>query len=252
MSDRTELRGATALVTGASSGIGEAVARQMAEQGVRVALVGRRADRLEALQQAIAKGGGEVLAITGDIADPSQIGQIADAAHKALGRIDILVNNAGIMPLGTVENTDPAVTRAVFDTNVLGLAAMTHAVLPGMLARGQGDIVNLASVVARVARPGGAAYSASKFAVAGYSEALRQEVCGRGIRVMVIEPGIVETELADKVGDDKSRQAIKERIATMRPLQAQDVARLIVFALAQPRHVTLGEILIRSTDQAFP
>lgn len=240
------------IVTGASSGIGEATARMLAAEGAKVAVIGRRAERLDKIVLDLRSAGGQAYAQVGDISGADSAQSAVASAMNELGGCDALINCAGIMPMGSATTMPVATIAETFATNVVGLAAATQVVLPEMIKRARGDIVNIASVVGRVARPGGAAYSASKYAVIGWSESLRQEIASSGVRVLVIEPGIVATELADKVGDETARVGIRSRIEQMRPLQAKDVARVIVFALAQPPHVTLGEILIRPTDQVFP
>lgn len=238
-----------ALVTGASSGIGEATARLLAGSGWKVAAVARRRDRLEALARAAADGAIAVEAQ--DVStDAGARGAVA-LATRAFGRLDALVNNAGVMLLAPVEEADPADLRRMVELNLLGLMLVTRAAIPHLVAA-QGDVVNVSSVAGRVARAGVGGYDATKFGVGAFSEALRQEMSPKRVRVTVVEPGYVDTELADHITHEASRRATRERLATTRPLHADDVARAILFALSQPPHVSVNELLMRPTDQAFP
>lgn len=245
------LKGRAALVTGASSGIGEATARALAGAGAAVAVVARRGERLAALAEGIRAAGGRAACLTADLAAEAGARAAVDFAVKELGRLDIVVNNAGVMLLGPIEAADTGDWRRMMELNVLGLMYVTHAALPHLVAT-RGDLVNVSSVAGRVARRGAGGYNASKWGVCAFSESLRQEMSPRGVRVTVIEPGVVATELADHITHAETRRTTKEWIASMRPLRAEDVAGAVLFAVSQPPHVSINEILLRPTDQAYP
>jgi NADP-dependent 3-hydroxy acid dehydrogenase YdfG len=244
------LDGKVAAVTGASSGIGEATARALASAGSAVALGARRVDRLEALASSIDESGGQALAIELDVAKEDSAKAFVSEAQSQLGGLDILVNNAGVMLLGPVVGTDTGQWRTMVDVNVLGLLYCTHAALPVMLEAGKGHIVNISSVAGRSANAGSAVYNLTKFGVGAFSEALRQEISGAGIRTTIIEPGFVDTELQGH----NENPAVLEGIEKMREslpevLQAEDIAAGILYAVTQPQRVDVNEILIRPTGQ---
>lgn len=243
------LQGKVALVTGASSGIGEATARTLATEGAKVAIAARRTDRLEALRTELEATGATVLVLPLDVADEQAVHAAVASTVETLGSLDILVNSAGLMLLGPVEGADTTDWTRMMDVNVLGLMFMTHAALPHLL-RSRGTVVQISSVAARVVGRGSAAYNASKFAVNGFSEGLRQEVTERGVRVVVIEPGTVETELRDHITHAPSKAAIQERVTKIRQLQSADIAEAVRYAVTAPEHATVNEIFIRPTDQA--
>jgi NADP-dependent 3-hydroxy acid dehydrogenase YdfG len=245
-----DLSGRVAVVTGASSGIGQATALALAAAGAGVALAGRREDRLEELAASIEADGGRALAVATDVSNEDQAGQLIRRAHGELGRLDILVNNAGVMLLGPVTGADTAQWRRMIDVNLLGLLYCTHAALPLMSEGGGGDIVNVSSVAGRRATLGSAVYNLTKFGVNAFSEALRQEVLRAGIRVSVIEPGMVETELVDHNTDPTVLETVnraREQIGD--PLRPDDIAAAIVYTVSQPPHVALNEILVRPAGQ---
>ncbi|MEX2194976.1 MAG: SDR family NAD(P)-dependent oxidoreductase [Thermoleophilaceae bacterium] len=246
----SDLSGRAVAITGASSGIGAACARMLAGAGASVALGARRADRLEELAAEIEGAGGTALAIEVDIAQEEQAGAFIREAHERLGRLDVLVNNAGVMLLGPVTDADTEHWRRMVDVNLLGLLYCTHAALPLMRDGGGGHIVNLSSVAGRVAALGSAVYNLTKWGVGGFSEGLRQEALHMGIRVTLIEPGFVDTELqghnthpAVVAGTQKMREEIGQ------VLSADDIARGVLYALSQPEHVSVNEVLIRPTRQ---
>lgn len=238
-----------ALVTGASSGIGEVTALALAEQGIRVAIAARRKDRLENLVKRISQVGGQALALAADVTDEQQVQEMVRRTQEEWGRIDILVNNAGLMLLGPIAGANTEDWRRMVSTNLLGLLYATHAVLPLMQAQRSGHIVNISSVAGRVARAGSGVYNATKWGVGAFSEALRQECVQDHIRVTVIEPGAVATDLASHITNPAAREAAFRRIQAITPLQSEDVARAIVYAVTQPFHVNVNEILLRSTEQ---
>jgi NADP-dependent 3-hydroxy acid dehydrogenase YdfG len=244
------LEGKVAAITGASSGIGEATAKALADAGAAVALGARRVDRLEALASGIDESGGRALAIELDVTDEDSANAFVAEAHSQLGGLDILVNNAGVMLLGPVEGADTSQWRTMVNVNMLGLLYCTHAALPLMREAGSGHIVNISSVAGRTANAGSAVYNLTKFGVGAFSEALRQEVSPSGIRTTIIEPGFVDTELqghnehpAVREGIEKMRQAVPE------VLQAEDIANGILYAVTQPQRVDVNEVLIRPTGQ---
>jgi clavulanate-9-aldehyde reducatase len=244
------LDGRVAAVTGASSGIGEATALALAGAGAAVAVGARRKDRLDSLVERIEAGGGRALALEVDIGDEAQARSFVESAHAELGGLNVLVNNAGLMLLGPVEGADTEHWRRMVDVNVLGLLYCTHAALPLMREGGGGDIVNLSSVAGRVASAGAAVYNLTKWGVTGFSEGLRQEALHSGIRVTVVEPGSVATELQGHNEDPNILRAIEhmtEQIGDL--LQAEDIAGAILHAVSQPPHVSLNEILVRPTRQ---
>ena len=244
-----QLSGRVALVTGASSGFGEAVALGLARGGAKVALAARREDRLQALARKITEAGGQALAVVADFTDEAQAQRAVRETEAAFGRLDILINNAGVMYLEPVATADLARWRSMIELNLLGLIAATQAALPGMTARKDGHIVNIASTAGHISNPLAAAYSATKFGVIGFSESLRKEVHKDGIRVTVVSPGMAATELRDHIAVEAVQTAVNTAAAAMRQLTAEDVADAILYAVSRPAHVTINEILMRSTDQ---
>ena len=245
-----ELKGRVAAVTGASSGIGEATALALAEAGAAVAVGARRVDRLEGLVKRIEEAGGRAAAIAVDVSDEAQARAFVEGAHEQLGGLDILVNNAGVMLLGPVEGADTGDWRRMVEVNVLGLLYCTHAALPIMREGGGGHIVNVSSVAGRSANAGSAVYNFTKFGVGGFSEALRQEALHSGIRVTIIEPGFVDTELQGHNEIPAVQQAIEKMMDQIgKVLNAEDIAAGILYAVSQPAHVGINEVLIRPTGQ---
>ena len=245
------LEGRKALITGASSGIGEATAEAMAAEGAAVALGARRKDRLDELAGRINEGGGAAVAIESDITDEDQARNLVETAHAELGGLDCLVNNAGVMLLGPLQGADPSEWRQMIEVNCLGLLYCTHYALPLIRDGGGGDVINVSSVAGRVAALGSGVYNMTKWGVVGYSESLRQEGGLIGVRVTVIEPGFVETELQ---GHNKNPIVVEqiEKMQKQLPkvLEAKDIANAIVYAAAQPEHVSVNEILVRPSGQA--
>ncbi|WP_296736528.1 SDR family NAD(P)-dependent oxidoreductase [Mesorhizobium sp.] len=242
------LAGKVALVTGASSGIGEATAAALATAGAKVAVAARRADRLSALAGRIERAGGNALAIEADIASNGDIAAMIDKVVAQWGRLDILVNNAGIMLLSPAAEADLDDWRRMIELNLIGLMATTKAALPHLKAA-KGHVVNVSSVAGRVANPGASGYAATKFGVVAFSESLRREVYADKVRVSVIEPGLVRTELGDHITNEQSKAGLDHRLATMEALTAEDIANAILYAVSQPPRVNVNEILIRPTDQ---
>ena len=242
--------GRVGIITGASSGIGRAVARALAAEGAAVVLAARRMERLEADVRELQAAGGQALAVQTDVTRLDDVRALVNAAMNAFGRVDILVNNAGIMPLspfteGRVEDW----TRMV-DVNVNGVLHGIAAVLPVMLEQGTGHIVNVGSVAGRRPFPGGTVYAATKFAVRCLSWGLHLELgAEHGIRATDIQPGYVDTELINTMPDAEAREAWAERWADKRALQADDVAHAVLYAVTSPPHVAVSEVLVRPLDQ---
>lgn len=243
------LHGRVALVSGASSGIGEATAFELARAGAKVAIAARRKDRLEALASRIRDEGGDAQILIADYSREEDAQRSVREAEDHFGRLDILINNAGVMYLEPVIEADLGRWRHMIELNLLGLIAATQAALPGMKQRHDGHIVNVSSTAGRFAHQTVAGYAATKFGVVGFSEALRKEVYKDNIRVTVVEPGVVDTELREHVANEAARNSIKAWAESLRQLKSEDVARAIVFAVSQPSHVNINEILIRPTDQ---
>jgi NADP-dependent 3-hydroxy acid dehydrogenase YdfG len=246
------LDGTVALVTGASSGIGHATAVALAAQGARVAVAARRRDRLEALADQI--GRDQVLVLETDVTDEGQARAMVDRTVTAFGRLDTLVNNAGVMLLGPIVGAPLEEWRRMVELNVLGLLYCTHATLPHLLSaagsepRNVADIVNVSSTAGRVARANSGVYNATKFGVGAFSESLRQEVTSRHVRVTLVEPGAVATELVVH-----NRPEVIEQMAAnfgaMEILQAEDIADTIAFTVTRPRRMVVNEVLVRPTEQ---
>jgi NADP-dependent 3-hydroxy acid dehydrogenase YdfG len=248
------LEGSVALVTGASSGIGEATARALGAQGAKVAVAARRLERLERLAEEIGQGGHTAVAIESDITDQEQAIAAVERTVGELGRLDIVVNNAGQMLLGPIEDAPTEEWNRMIDLNLKGLIHTTHAALPHLLGaaadspRGCADVVNISSVAGRVARSGSGVYNLTKHGVGAFSESFRQEFAARRVRSTLIEPGAVDTELSDHIRDGV-REKVRERFADMKMLEAEDIADAIAYAVTRPWHVSLNEVLIRPTEQ---
>jgi len=245
----TPLQGKVALVTGASSGIGEATALALARAGARVAIAARRRDRLDGVAGRIADLRAESLVLEADVARPEEAESIVSRTVERWGQLDILVNNAGLMLLSPIDRARVEDWRRMLDLNLLGLMVTTRAALPHMRRQKDGHVVNISSTAGRVANPDASVYAATKFGVGAFSEALRREVYKDNIRVTVIEPGAVATELREHVPDPDTRERIDTWARSMRQLQSEDVAAAILYAVSQPPHVNVNEILLRPTDQ---
>jgi len=243
------LKDKVALVTGASSGIGEATALVLARAGARVAIAARRRERLDGVARRIADLRSESLVLEADVARVEAAESIVARTVERWGRIDVLVNNAGLMLLSPVDRAGVDDWRRMLDLNLLGLMVTTRAALPHMRRQKDGHVVNISSTAGRVANPDAAVYAATKFGVGAFSEALRREVYRDGIRVTLIEPGAVDTELREHVPDAETRDRIDTWARSMRQLKSEDVAAAILYAVSQPPHVNVNEILLRPTDQ---
>jgi NADP-dependent 3-hydroxy acid dehydrogenase YdfG len=254
MASDGQLQGTVALVTGASSGIGEATAVALAEQGATVAIAARRADRLDRLAATIADRGGKALAIEADVTSQEQAQVLVQRTVSELGRLDTLVNNAGVMLLGPAVDAPLEEWDQMVAINVQGLLYCAHAALPHLLSAAQdeprqvADMVNISSVAGRIARNGSGVYNLTKHGVGAFSEALRQEVTGRHVRVSLVEPGAVATELQSH-NRPQIQEQIEARFDGVELLQAQDVADAITFIVTRPRRVAVNEVLVRPTNQ---
>jgi NADP-dependent 3-hydroxy acid dehydrogenase YdfG len=254
MTDTNDLQGTVALVTGASSGIGDATALALAARGAAVSLVARRVERLEALVGRINDGGGKALSIPADVSKHNEATGAVEQTVSELGRLDTLVNNAGVMLLGPALDAPIEEWQRMINVNLYGLLYCTHAGLPHLLRaaddspRRVADLVNISSVAGRVARAGSGVYNLTKHGVGAFSESLRQEVTTRHVRVSLVEPGAVETELATH-NRPEIREQIGQRFGNIERLQAGDIADAITYIVTRPRHVAINELLVRPTEQ---
>src|SRR3954467_4054187 len=243
------LEGTVALITGASSGIGEATARALAAEGAKVALAARRKDRLDTLASEL-----DGLAIESDITDRSQAINAVETTVTELGRLDIVINNAGVMLLGTIADAPVEEWDRMIALNVQGLMYVAHAALPHLLQAAQSDprnvadLVNISSVAGRRVGVGGGVYQATKHAVGVFSEALRQEVTGRYVRSSLVEPGATESELVTHLREEV-RDQLQAQAGGFPKIAAEDIADAIVYIVTRPRHVAVNEILVRPTEQ---
>ncbi len=248
------LDGTVALITGASSGIGEATARALAAQGAAVALVARRQERLEMLASELKRDGHKALVIVADVTDRRQAEECVVRSVKEFGRLDTLVNNAGVMLLGPAVGAPVEEWDRMVDLNIKGLLYCAHAALPHMLKAAESgprevaDLVNIASVAGRVARAGVGVYNLTKFGVVAFSESLRQEVTKRHVRVSSVEPGVVATELQDHLRPEIKDVTLK-RFEGVEKLEAEDIADAIQYIVTRPRRMAVNEMLIRPTEQ---
>lgn len=248
------LDGTVALVTGASSGIGEAAAKALAKQGAAVAVVARRGDRLQDLAKEIEGDGGKALVIEADITGQEQAASVVEQTVSEFGRLDTVFNNAGVMLLGPAEDAPVEEWDRMVDINIKGLLYVAHAALPHLFKAAEdsprrvADLINTSSVAGRRARSGSGVYNLTKFGVGAFSEALRQEVTGRHVRVSLVEPGAVATELQSHLREEIREQAAS-RFADMEILQSEDIADAVVYIVTRHRHVAVNEILIRPTEQ---
>ena len=248
------LEGTVALVTGASSGIGEATAAMLSAQGATVALAARRKDRLDALAASIRSDGGTALVLESDVTDQAQATDVVERTVAELGRLDTLVNNAGVMLLGSIEGAPVSEWQRMVELNLLGLLYCAHAALPHLLAAAEdgprqvADMVNISSVAGRVPRLGSGVYNLTKHGVGAFSESLRQEVTERHVRVSLVEPGATATELASH-NRAEVLETMRTRFAGIERMEADDIADAITYIVTRPRRVAVNEVLIRPTEQ---
>jgi len=254
MIQNNALSNTVALVTGASSGIGEATALKLAELGASVAIVARRGDRLQELARRIEGEGARALVIEADVTSEEQARGAVEQTVSELGRLDTLVNNAGVMLLGPVQDAPLEEWETMIDVNLKGLLYCAHAALPHLLQaaeqepRNVADLVNISSVAGRVARLGSGVYNLTKHGVGAFSESLRQEVTQRHVRVSLVEPGAVSTELSSH-NRPEIREVIAQNFANTERLEASDIADAIAFIVTRSRRVAVNEVLIRPTEQ---
>ena len=241
------LNGKVALVTGASSGIGEGTALALAQAGATVAIAARRADRLEGLVAKIEAAGGQALALPGDMTLEADAVRVVEETVARLGRLDILINSAGVMQAGGIENADLDEYRRVFDINLFATVYTCQAAVPHMLKQGGGDIVTISSLAGRKGGPQTNAYSASKHAVNSMTDAMRQELGGRNIRVCTLMPGATTTEVGDNITDPNWRKAIQAHVHKDGAVKPSEIGETLVFILSLPRRVNISEICIRPT-----
>jgi NADP-dependent 3-hydroxy acid dehydrogenase YdfG len=248
------LQGTVALVTGASSGIGEASARALADRGAAVALAARRKDRLDELALELQQAGARALAIEADVTEQAQARDIVQRTVEEFGRLDTVVNNAGVMLLGPILEAPTEEWDRMIALNLQGLLYVAHAALPHLLDAAQqeprrvADLVNISSVAGRVARSGSGVYNLTKHGVGAFSESLRQELAERHVRVSLVEPGAVDTELSDHLRPAVREQMMK-RFGDIERLEAGDIADAIAYIVTRSRHVAVNELLIRPTQQ---
>jgi NADP-dependent 3-hydroxy acid dehydrogenase YdfG len=250
------LAGTVALVTGASSGIGAATARALASEGAAIALLARRAERLDELKTEIEGAGGTAVAVSADVTDAEQVADAVAATVGELGRIDTLVNNAGLLRIGEAADAPLADWDDLVTVNVQGVLYVTHAALPHLISaaadspRGVADVVMISSTGGRVARPGTAVYSLTKFGINAFSEGIRQELIGKRVRVGIVEPGTVQTEIMDHLSA-QAKEVQAERTAGMVKLQPEDIADAVLYMVTRDRKVAVNEMLVRSAEQTW-
>jgi NADP-dependent 3-hydroxy acid dehydrogenase YdfG len=250
------LDGTVALVTGASSGIGRATAQQLAAEGAAVALVARRRDRLEELAAVIRDGGGRALAVETDLAEREQAENAVQRTVDELGRLDTVVNNAGVMLLGPALASPTVDWDTMITLNIQAQLYVTHAALPHLIRaaadgpRRVADVVTISSTAGRVARPGAGVYALTKFGVAAFSESLRQELISQRVRVSVVEPGTVDTELVSH-NRDEVRAAAQRQTAEIEPLRPEDIADAVAYIVTRDRRVAVNELLVRAAEQTW-
>lgn len=237
------LAGKVALITGGGTGIGEAAAKTLAAAGIRVAITGRRKERLDAVVAAIGEG---AFAVPGDVSDEADAARAVEATVAAFGRLDILINAAGVNEAGGIQSLDLDGWRKVIDINLYGTIYATKAAVPHLQVAG-GDIINISSTAGRRAAALFGAYATSKHGVNGFSESIRQELGGGDIRVCVIEPGATETEIASSISDPAWRAAIQSHVSKEGAMAASDIADAIMFVLTLPRRANVSQLLIRPT-----
>ncbi len=244
-----ELENRVIIITGASSGIGEATARKLSTHGASVVLMARSEDKLEELKETIIKSGGKALVATGDVTKPDDFKKVVSKAVKEFGKVDGLINNAGLMPLSFVEKLKTDEWDKMVDVNIKGVLNGVSAVLPQLIDNKGGDIINISSMAANRYFPGGAVYCATKSAVKMFSEGLRQELAPKyGINVTSIEPGAVNTNLTSTITDEDIKEKIKE-MQKMNTLESEDIANAIYYAISQPKRVNINDVYIVPSEQ---
>ncbi|WP_432412345.1 SDR family oxidoreductase [Rasiella sp. SM2506] len=244
------LKNKTVIITGASSGIGEATALKLSKEGANVVLTARRENKLKALKAKIEKDGGKAIVVVGDVTNKNDWQHLQKEAKDTFGSIDVLINNAGLMPLSYVKNLHTDEWDTMVDVNIKGVLNGVSAVLPTMIEQKGGHIINISSVAAYKYFPGGAVYCATKSAVKMFSEGLRQELAPTyGINVTSIEPGAVDTELTETITDKELMNDMKEVMGDVKPLEPNDIADAIFYALSQPGRTNINDVYIMPTTQ---
>jgi len=246
MSDN--VTGKVIVITGASSGMGAASARYLADKGASVVLGARRSERIEALAAEIVDGGGKAVAVETDVTSRDDVANLVDTAVATFGRIDVLINNAGLMPLSPLDRLKVDEWGRMIDVNIKGVLHGIAAALPHMRAQKSGHIINVSSVAGHKLFAGSAVYSATKFAVRALSDGLREEMAPHNIRTTIISPGAVRTELLDHISEKDVQQANQEYVGQV-GVPAETFARLVAFAINEPDDVGINEILFRPTAQ---
>jgi clavulanate-9-aldehyde reducatase len=245
-----DLSGRVVAITGASSGIGEATALACARAGATVAVAARREERLIGLVERIEAEGGRALAVRTDVTDADQAAAFIDRTHEAFGALHVLVNNAGVMLLGPIQRAPLEEWRRMVDLNIMGVLYCTHAALPKLTEAPGGHIVNISSIAGRVVTKLGGVYCLTKFGIGAFSESLRQEGMDAGLRVTLIEPGRVETELVNHVRPE-IREGMASRLAGVEPLSPEDVADAVLYALGRPPNAIVNEVMVRPANMPF-
>jgi len=244
------IKGKTFIITGASSGIGEATAKKLSQEGANVVLSARREDRLKSLKDEIVKDGGLALVVVGDVTKKEDFKNIVSSTLEEFGSIDGIVNNAGLMPLSYVKNLHTDEWDKMIDVNIKGVTNGVAAVLPTMMEQKSGHIINISSSAGHKYYPGGAVYCATKAAVKMFTEGLRAELAPHyGINVTSIDPGFVSTELTDTITDDEIKKDMEPMFKELTPLQAQDIADAIYYSVSQPKRANINDVYIMPTEQ---
>ncbi|PTX43168.1 hypothetical protein C8P64_1694 [Christiangramia gaetbulicola] len=246
------IKGKTAIITGASSGIGEATAIKLAKEGMNVVLTARSEDKLNELKSKIEKeNAGKAIVVPADVTKKEDLKKVVEKTKEAFSSIDALINNAGLMPLSYVKNLHTDEWDKMVDVNIKGVLNGVAAVLPTMLDQKSGNIVNISSSAGRKIYPGGAVYCATKSAVRMFSEGLRQELAPNyNINVTSIEPGFVDTSLTETITDDEIKDDLLSNFKEMTPLEAEDIAEAIFYSLSQPKRANINDVYIMPTEQA--
>ena len=244
------IKGKTIIITGASSGIGEATAKKLSQEGANVVLSARREDRLNSLKDEIVKNGGMALVVPADVTNKEDFKKVVSSTLEEFGSIDGIINNAGLMPLSYVKNLHTDEWDKMIDVNIKGVTNGVSAVLPTMMEQKSGNIINISSSAAHKYYPGGAVYCATKAAVKMFTEGLRAELARHyGINVTSIDPGFVSTELTDTITDDEIKNDMEPMFKELTPLQAEDIAEAIYYSLSQPKRANINDVYIMPTEQ---
>ncbi|MFE4243659.1 SDR family oxidoreductase [Peribacillus butanolivorans] len=241
------IQGKVVIITGASSGIGEATAKELASKGAKLVLAARREDRLQKLQEEIQQNGGQAFYKVTDVSSHEQMEKLADYALKEFGKIDVMVNNAGVMPLSPVHQKKINEWDSMIDINIKGVLYGIAAVLPSMRERKEGHIINVSSIAGHLVFPASAVYSGTKFAVRAITEGLRIEEASNNIRTTIISPGTIATELLESISDLELKSEIIE--VSKIGIEPASIARSVAFAIEQPSDVAINEMIIRPTIQ---